>query len=303
VRTLVLVGVESLRARLFDVGYRGIVRDGEFYGYSLALGSAEVSLLQQAEAYRALANGGRYGPSRVRMDAPPAPQSPLMAAGAAFLVGDVLADAAARALTFGLDNPLALPFWAAVKTGTSKDMRDNWCIGYSTRYTVAVWVGNFEGDAMQDVSGVSGAAPAWAAIMRAVHEGAAPPAPAPPADVVSQDVAFEPAIEAPRREWFLAGTQMQRVALLTPDARGARITSPANGVIIALDPDIPPPRQKVTLTARGAPPGATWRLDDRPLGRANAPRDWAPQPGNHTLKLRAAGTTLDTVRFTVRAAR
>lgn len=303
VRTLVLVGVESLRARLFDVGYRGIVRDGEFYGYSLALGSAEVSLLQQAEAYRALANGGRYGPSRLRMDAPPAPQSPVMAPGAAFLVGDVLADAAARALTFGLDNPLALPFWAAVKTGTSKDMRDNWCVGYSTRYTVAVWVGNFEGDSMQDVSGVSGAAPAWAAIMHAAHEGAAPPAPAPPADVVSQDVTFDPAIEAPRREWFLAGTQMPRVALLTPAARGARIASPANGVVIALDPDIPVPRQRVTLTARGAPPGATWRLDDRPLGHADAYQAWAPQPGTHTLELRSGGTTLDTVRFTVRAAR
>ena len=50
--------------------------------------------------------------------------------------------------------PLDTPFWSAVKTGTSKDMRDNWCVGLSPRYTVAVWVGNFEGDSMHDVSGV-----------------------------------------------------------------------------------------------------------------------------------------------------
>ncbi len=60
VRTLVLTGVEAFRARLFDLGYAGIRQDGEYYGYSLALGSAEVSLLEQANAYRALANGGRY---------------------------------------------------------------------------------------------------------------------------------------------------------------------------------------------------------------------------------------------------
>ena len=115
-----------------------------------------------------------------------------MDAGAAFLAGDVLADAAARAITFGLDSPMALPFWSAVKTGTSKDMRDNWCVGYSTRYTVAVWVGNFEGDPMHDVSGISGAAPAWAAIMLALHEGATPTAPTAPAAVVAQDIDFTP---------------------------------------------------------------------------------------------------------------
>jgi penicillin-binding protein 1C len=56
-----------------------------------------------------------------------------------------------------LKNELATTFWAAVKTGTSKDMRDNWCVGYSDKYTVGVWVGNFNGQSMWDVSGVSGA--------------------------------------------------------------------------------------------------------------------------------------------------
>ena len=45
-----------------------------------------------------------------------------------------------------------------VKTGTSKDMRDNWCVGYTDRFTVGVWVGNASGEAMHDVSGISGAA-------------------------------------------------------------------------------------------------------------------------------------------------
>jgi penicillin-binding protein 1C len=99
---------------------------------------------------------------------------------AAWIVADMMADADARAVTFGLDSALRLPFWAAAKTGTSKGMRDNWCIGFSDRYTVAVWIGNSEGDSMSRVSGTSGAAPVWRDVMLALHRdrpGRAPPRP------------------------------------------------------------------------------------------------------------------------------
>ena len=50
-------------------------------------------------------------------------------------------------------------------------MRDNWCIGYNHKYTVGVWVGNFSGEPMWNVSGVTGAAPAWRDIMNRLSEG------------------------------------------------------------------------------------------------------------------------------------
>jgi len=56
-------------------------------------------------------------------------------------------------MTFGLASPLVSRGWAAVKTGTSKDMRDNWCVVTPIGNTVGVWVGNFNGDPMWDVSG------------------------------------------------------------------------------------------------------------------------------------------------------
>ena len=84
-------------------------------------------------------------------------------------------DRAARAVTFGLDNPLATRFWTAVKTGTSKDMRDNWCIGYTSRYTVGVWVGNASGAPMWDVSGTSGAAQRMCARARSTPQPAQHP--------------------------------------------------------------------------------------------------------------------------------
>jgi penicillin-binding protein 1C len=88
---------------------------------------------------------------------------------ASFIVADILADNGARVPTFGLDNALATRYWSAVKTGTSKDMRDNWCVGFSARYTVGVWVGNASGAPMHAVSGVTGAAPVWRAVMDALQ--------------------------------------------------------------------------------------------------------------------------------------
>src|SRR3546814_16427816 len=95
----------------------------------------------------------------------------IAAPAAAFIVGDILSDATARTDAFGADSALRLPFWAAAKTGTSKGMRDNWCVGWSGRFTVAVWVGNLEGDSMRAVSGTSGAAPVWRDVMLALHAG------------------------------------------------------------------------------------------------------------------------------------
>ncbi|HTZ00532.1 MAG TPA: penicillin-binding protein 1C, partial [Rhodocyclaceae bacterium] len=169
VKTLVRLGPDAFQQRLKALGFLSLKESGDYYGYSLALGSADVSLLMLANAYRSLANGGRWSPLRVTADGAAVPcreggcegvfAGPVHWAiqpGAAFLVGDILADADARAGTFGLDSWLATPYWAAAKTGTSKDMRDNWCAGFSARYTVAVWVGNAEGSPMHDVSGVAG---------------------------------------------------------------------------------------------------------------------------------------------------
>src|SRR6185369_7622727 len=85
VRAIVLTGVEPFRERLHALGYSGLTRDGDFYGFALALGSAEVSLWEQAQAYRTLALGGRGSALTLRPGAAPALQ-PVVAADAAFVV-------------------------------------------------------------------------------------------------------------------------------------------------------------------------------------------------------------------------
>ncbi len=301
VRTLVLVGVEAFRDRLHALGYSGIIQDGEFYGYSLALGSAEVSLWEQVNAYRTLARGGFASPLRLLADEPTVPPSRELPAVASFLIGDILSDRAARVATFGLDNHLNTDFWSAVKTGTSKDLRDNWCIGFTDRYTVGIWVGNFEGDSMRTVSGVTGAAPAWHDIIAALRTTHGSRAPSPPLGVRRIAVTFDGGVEPPRNEWFAAGTELTTVAPVPTHAARTHIASPGNGLIIAIDPDIPSQRQRVPLLARGTTKQLAFRLDGAAIGPADTPLMWAPRTGAHRLALvDAAGSVIDQVLFTVR---
>jgi penicillin-binding protein 1C len=317
VRTLMMVGPDAFQKQLRRLGLP-LQQSGDYYGFSLALGSAEVSLLDLSNAYRTLANGGRSGPTtllraaKASLQTAPAPApAPALAAmpaldpRAAFIVSDIMSDPVARARTFGTDSVLATRYWTAVKTGTSKDMRDNWAVGYSQHYTVGVWVGNASGAPMWDVSGTTGAAPIWAAVMNFLHAQQSSQPPKPPPGMVHQRVKFEGnQTEATREEWFIAGTEQATFATASQDksalAKVARITSPTNGSIIALDPDIPPQRQRLTLQAQGHK--LRWLLDGKPLAQGNQAL-WLPWPGRHTLQVTdAQGKVLDEVNLEVRGA-
>jgi penicillin-binding protein 1C len=282
VRTLALVGYEPFHQRLRDLGFTSLVREADYYGYALALGGAEVTLQELTHAYRKLARREGFDEA------------------AAYIVGDILSDSAARAATFGLASPLATRYAAAVKTGTSTDMRDNWALGFSARYTVGVWVGNFSGEPMHDVSGASGAAPVWRELMDFLHEGAPPAAPQAPAAIRKSRIEYADAMEPAREELFLAGTEATRVTALAAPAARARIVSPANGAIFAIDPDIPMANQRIRISVAGAASGARVLLE---AGEA-APELWLPAPGRHVLRLvDASGAELDRVRVSVRGLR
>ena len=265
------------------------------------MGSAEVTLLEQANAYRSLAQGGRWSPLRLTLDAPHEAPRAVTTPQAAWLVADMMADPNARVATFGLDSALRLPFWAAVKTGTSKAMRDNWCIGFTQKYTVAVWVGNLEGDSMRAVSGASGAAPVWRDIMLALNaeqRGSAPPR---PAGVEAKAISFAGAIEQPRTEYFLTGTGQARIAFAPPESRRPRIINPVSGSVYAIDPDIPPDRQRLSIDVSGAATAHRLWLDKTDLGAADSSPAIIAAPGVHRLRLTdVGGHVVDQVLFTIR---
>ena len=321
VRTLVMVSPDAFHKQLKAVGLP-LKESGDYYGYSLALGSSEVSLLSLANAYRTLANGGRYSAPSLAKNPKPVFR-PALDARAAFIATDIMADPLARARTFGTDSVLATRFWTAVKTGTSKDMRDNWAMGFSQRYTVGVWVGNASGAPMWDVSGTSGAAPIWAALMNYLHRTERSRAPTPPAGLVQSRTQFGKQggtpLEAARSEWFIQGTEQAVFAANSstgdfgpakasrsgkktaaePDAP-PRITAPASGTIIALDPDIPPKHQRISFSAEGR--GTRWLMDGKEFARGPQAQ-WLPWPGRHVVQLLdASGKVADEIRFEVRGA-
>ncbi|MCZ7672990.1 MAG: penicillin-binding transpeptidase domain-containing protein [Chloroflexi bacterium] len=136
--------------------------------------------LDLTTAYATFANGGqRVEPvsilrvvksnGDVLYDHPAAPGEQVLDPRVAFLISDILDDDAARTPAMGSDNPLALPFPAAAKTGTTNDYRDNWTMGYTPGLVVGVWTGNTDNSEMLNISGLTGAAPLWSDFMQAIY--------------------------------------------------------------------------------------------------------------------------------------
>jgi penicillin-binding protein 1C len=225
------VGVASLLRTLQLVGFASLDRTADYYGLGLALGNGDVTLLELANAYRVLANGGVWhpyqwlaAPSGGRADSEAGRRviSPLAAA----LVLDVLSDPVARIPGFGLDTPFDFPFPVAVKTGTSRHFTDNWAVGTTSGFTVAVWVGNFSGRPMNDVSGVAGAGPLLHRVIVLTAQSYAPGALPPPPSVGAVPVTIcqlsglraTPGCPA-MVEWFVPGTEPARMCDWHRDGR------------------------------------------------------------------------------------
>jgi penicillin-binding protein 1C len=187
VRVAQLIGVNALLDRYHRAGFESLTQPAAYYGYGLTLGNGEVTLLELTNAYASLANDGMWKPVRLLEAVQPPGTIPtwgervttgllqerrVFDERVAFVLTDILSDPVARKPAFG--NAFHFPFRCAVKTGTTKDYRDNWTVGYTTQYTVGVWVGNFDGRPMRGVSGLTGAGQIFSDVMTLLHKNNAP---------------------------------------------------------------------------------------------------------------------------------
>jgi len=189
VRVLEPMGAELLLQRLQCAGFTSLKQNAQHYGLGLTLGNGEVSLLELTRGYLALANAGHSKNIRLFADTDfpdlaTIEEQQIFSPEIAFVLGDILRDDAARAPAFGEGSVLDLPFACAVKTGTTKDFRDNWCIGFTSDYTVGVWIGNFDGSAMKKISGVAGAGPIFREVMLLLHRDFPPVPPTRPQNLM-----------------------------------------------------------------------------------------------------------------------
>jgi penicillin-binding protein 1C len=331
-------GPTALRDRLRAWGLTTLDHRADEYGLGLTIGNAEVRLLELANAYATLARMGEWRPWQVtaRNIERRTPNTEHRAggertAGAAWLIADILSDNAARARSFGLHSALRFDFPVACKTGTSSDYRDNWAIGYTPEFTVGVWVGNFDGTTMRDVSGVTGAAPILHDVFEHLHAKFATTWFPTPADVIERQIQpltgrlvagsradaisekflrdrlppLESAADYDAHgrvklgPEYLAWVQSNEAALATKASAESigpdlRLLSPLPGTTYLLDPDLPS-SSRIPLRAQGAGQ-LTWQSDSVECRVVDGEPLALVSEGEHRLTVRdtVTGRTVET---------
>ncbi len=180
-------GPENVLDTAKRMGITTLVNDGT----SWALGTQNVPLVQMVGAYQTFADSGQHIPPQSVMDIwdnyghslyhydpnrPPATQ--VLSPQVAYMMTSVLTDEPSRRLEFGIDHDLSFAdkdytcavtpecqHQVAAKTGTTDKFVDNLTIGYTADAVVGVWAGNANGNVMNDVIGITGAAPIWHSVM------------------------------------------------------------------------------------------------------------------------------------------
>lgn len=219
VKGLKIIGLEKFIDQAIKMGITSWT-DPSRYGLSLTLGGGEVRMIDLAQAFAVLANQGvkvpltpilkitdyhdtllyELQPER-RMEAlkylteygdlQKDDLTRVMDRAPAYLTSHIMQDNQARSGAFGTRSQLVIPNQiVSAKTGTTNDLKDNWTVGFTPEYLVITWVGNNDGSPMNQrlVSGITGAAPIFNAIMRVVLAGKEPIWQEKPPDVLSAQV-------------------------------------------------------------------------------------------------------------------
>jgi penicillin-binding protein 1C len=159
VKLLQQLGVESMIASLKKAGFQAVERQAPDLGLSLVLGGCGTTLEELTRLYSVFARKGDLSPIRLRSEpGGEEHRSKLLSEESAYMVTRILMLADRPDFPNNFDNTYRLPR-IAWKTGTSYGKRDAWSIGYNDRYTIGVWVGNFSGAGVPELSGANIATP------------------------------------------------------------------------------------------------------------------------------------------------
>ena len=146
------------------------LKSPEWYGISVALGGAEVSMFELADIYATMANLGMRYDIITNTDTPRGDGKQILTPEAFFITLDMLArqSTPTKNIPFARKQTETLRhYW---KTGTSSSFRDAWTAGIFGDFVLVVWVGNFDGTPNNAFSGAKAAAPIYFSLAETVEK-------------------------------------------------------------------------------------------------------------------------------------
>ena len=174
VKSLRALGKDKLIQNLAACNFQQIKKDQSKLGLSMILGGCGATLEELTGMYSIFANDGKYAPPVYTLDPstlptalhpsalPSAASKPsakrILSSAAVFMINETLSKVNRPDFPLNWESTVHLPK-IAWKTGTSYGRRDAWSIGYNKRYTVGIWVGNFSGLGIPELSGANVATP------------------------------------------------------------------------------------------------------------------------------------------------
>lgn len=275
-KTIEFVGIKTYFDFLRQIGFSHFEKNADFYREGLALGNAEVTLPELSRAYLMLANGGILKPLRAFKGQECETEKRVLPETAATLIGNILSDPLARQLEFGADSILNFPVQTAVKTGTSTDYRDAWAMGYNADFVAGVWLGNLTYEPMLDVTGASGPALLLRSVFTELNKikNSGP---------LYLSARLEKKTDGEKTEYF--DPDIVETSFFEPET--PVILSPADGVMLAVDPRVPEQYQQYPFSVSFLPEGAriVWIVDENPSAPLkNDTFFWRPEKGSHTVR-------------------
>ena len=158
VKTLSQISVPVFTEKLSGAGFTQIKKDRKKLGLSTVLGGCGVKLEELTNLYSTFANSGVYSQLNYIEGINDSSKASIISPASAYMTTDILSQLIRPDLPNNYQSNYHIPK-VAWKTGTSYGRRDAWSIGYNSKYTIGVWVGNFSGQGIPELTGADMATP------------------------------------------------------------------------------------------------------------------------------------------------
>jgi len=332
------IGLSPYYEFLKSAGFTSINRPPSFYGLGLTLGNADVTLFELTRAYAVFPGGGTFrqlsGILSVKTTDgmviyPPEQKAVrILSAESSFLIWRILSDFDYKIPGFGANSPIHFPFPLAVKTGTSKDFRDNFLEAFDSELSIGIWTGNITGEPMRDMPSVNGCGILLRDIVSCLYQSGCHFSPISPEglNITMAKICPLSGMLANSQcggilEYFIRGTEPDtfcswhqngglvlpelykswaRINLrssLTADPESIKIITPSDGDIFKIDSLIIRGRQKIPFKALSPDNRVIWFVNGVNAGSGRELL-WELKPGVYIIEAKSI-TSADSIKITV----